>query len=665
MPQVDTIAVLGAGDMGHGIAELCALNGYTVTLRDIEDDIVQDALDKVEWSLGKLSEKGEITDEIAEDAFSRISGTTDLAQAVSDVDLVIEAVPEDLSLKQKVFADVEQHVPDDAVLASNTSTMRITEIGEKLEDPSRLVGMHFFNPVLLMDLVEIIPSDTATDEAVETIEEVSDTIGKTYVTLDKDTPGFVTSRLAGIFVGAAIEAHEQGMASKEEIDAAIKFKAGFPMGPFELADYTGLDIGLHAGDYMAERLGDAYRPPKIQRDLVEAGKLGKKTGEGFYPWEGDKVQVELSPDEADRFEPDNVLALVANEAARLLQEGIASADDIDLAMKNGLAFPKGPLEWADGFGLDNVLETLETLHGETGNALAEPVDAITERVDAGKTGRDAGEGFFTYATAEGETTSFETVEIEIDEDAMVATVTLDRPHRLNAINDQLITDLEAAFTQLDDDEDVRAIVLKGKGDKAFSVGADLQDVGGFTPAKASQVVRDGHRLCMAMDKLGTPLIAAVDGYAFGGGLELTLPCDFRLASTRARFQLPEVTLGLLPGMGGTFRLPKLIGTSYAKEIAMLGERITAERGYEMGLVHRVWETAEFDEKVAEFAANLAGNAPIAMRFIRSLVEEGHNASTSQAMEAEAGAFGVLASTDDVIEGVTSMFQKTEPEFEGR
>ncbi len=665
MPEVDTIAVLGAGDMGHGIAELAAMNGFTVTLRDLDGDIVEDAMGKIEWSLGKLAEKGEITEEAATEAFGRVTGTTDLNEAVGEADLVIEAVPEDLSLKQKIFADVEQHAPDHAVLTSNTSTMRITEIGEKLDDPSRMIGMHFFNPVLLMDLIEIIPSESASDEAIQAVEDVSDALGKTYVTLNRDTPGFVTSRLVGIFIGSAVEAFEEGLASKEEIDAAMKYKAGFPMGPFELADYTGLDVGVHASDYMSERLGDAYSASQIQRDLVEEGNLGKKTGQGFYAWDGDKVQADVSPDMADRFDPTFIMSLLANEAARLVQEDIATPSQIDLAMKNGTAFPKGPLRWADEEGLDNVMDTLEDLHEQTDNPLAEPVDAIRSRVEEGHTGQDAGEGFYTYDTTEEGHGGFETVEVSIDEDAMVGTLTLNRPHRLNAISAELVQDLDAALKQLDNDEDVRCIVLKGKGDKAFCVGADLQDVGGFTPAIASEIVRDGHKMCLTIEKLGTPIIAAVDGYAFGGGLELTLPCDLRIASTRARFQLPEVTLGLLPGMGGTFRLPKLIGTSHAKEIALLGERITAQRAYEMGLVHRVYETHEFDEKVQAFAENLAGNAPIAMRFTRNLIQEGHDASTTQAMEAEAGAFGVLASTDDVIEGVTSMFQKKEPEFEGK
>lgn len=301
MSEVDTVAVLGAGDMGHGIAELAAMNGYTVTLRDIEQDLVDEALDKIEWSLGKLAERDEITDEQADASLERISGTTELPEAVGEADLVIEAVPEDLSLKQKVFADVEQHAPDDAVLASNTSTIRITEIGEKLEDPSRLVGMHFFNPVLLMDLVEVIPSETATDEAVATVEEVSEQIGKTTVTLSRDTPGFVTSRLVGVWTGTAQMALEAGMADKETIDAAMKFGAGFPMGPFELADYTGgIQIRIEGKqDHLEDDRPMAYDTEvcPLLHQLYKKERDGRKTSAGYYEYdERDEPRISAIPD---------------------------------------------------------------------------------------------------------------------------------------------------------------------------------------------------------------------------------------------------------------------------------------------------------------------------------------------------------------------------------
>lgn len=231
MTDVDTVAVLGAGDMGHGIAELAALHGYQVRLRDVDDSVVDEGLDQIAWSLDKLADEGRIDEATADQALDRLTGTTSLEDALAEVDLVVEAVPEELSLKQEVFAEAEELAPGDAVFATNTSALRPTEIGADLTDPSRVVGMHFFNPVLLMDLVEVIPAEHATPAAVETVEDVAERLGKTTVTLRKDTPGFVTSRLVGAFVRTAIRAWEADLASKEQIDAPSSTRPASPWGP--------------------------------------------------------------------------------------------------------------------------------------------------------------------------------------------------------------------------------------------------------------------------------------------------------------------------------------------------------------------------------------------------------------------------------------------------
>jgi len=396
MVKVDEIAVVGAGDMGHGIAELAALHGFQVSLRDIDEDIVEQALDEIAWSLDKLAGQGEIERSHAEDALDRVTGTVDLDEALADADLVIEAVPEDLVLKRSVFADVEAAAPVDAVLATNTSTIRPTEIGAKFDDPPRLVAMHFFNPVLLMDLVEIAPSETATDDALATVERVAERMDKTPITLERDAPGFVTSRLISVWIGSAVWAMEAGAGSKEQIDAAMKSEEGFPMGPFELADYTGLDVGVQASEYISQRLGEEYAPRASMVELVEEGHLGKKTGEGFYEWEDDEIRTRLSPETAEDFDTRFIMALTTNEAARLIDESVADSEAIDAACRLGLAFPQGPLAWADEQGLDRVHAVLEQLYADTENPLAEPADGLQARVDEGKLGERTGEGFHEH-----------------------------------------------------------------------------------------------------------------------------------------------------------------------------------------------------------------------------------------------------------------------------
>ena len=669
MPEVRTIAVLGAGDMGHGVAELAAIKGFEVRLRDLSEDVLSKAMAKVRASLDKLVQKQQLTKDAADAAFARIRATTSLAQAVADADLVVEAVPERLDVKRKVFAEVEQHARPEAVLASNTSAIRIREIAEPLRDKRRLVGMHFFNPVLLMDLVEVIPGPDSSPEAVRVVQDVSKRLGKTVVTLRKDTPGFVTSRLIGVWVGAGVLAHEAKLAEKEAIDAAMKFKAGFPMGPFELADYTGLDIGMHAADHIAERLGDAYRAGPSLRALVEKGMLGKKTGRGFYEWDGGRMRATLNAEMGKGFDPAFVMAVVANEAAKLVEEGVASAQEIDLAMRHGTAFPKGPLEWADEVGLDVVMKRLLTLEERTGHALARPYERLIALVEEGHLGKSTGRGFHareaSAAPAGASSPAYETLLLDVDAEARVGTITLHRPHRLHAINATLIKELRAALHRMDEDERVRCIVLTGAGDKAFCAGADLTEVGDMTPANVAEIARQGHRMCLDMEKLGKPVVAAVNGLALGGGLELTLPADFRVAARRARFGLPEVTLGLLPAMGGTQRLPKLVGLAHAKEIALLGDRFDADAAYRFGLVCRVFENETFEKDVKAFAAEVASRAPLSLKFTKQLLNASPTVDLAHGMEMEAAAFGVLASTEDTLEGVSSMFAKKKPEFKGR
>lgn len=687
MRDVRTLAVLGAGDMGHGVAELAALKGFDVRLRDVDPAALDRAREAIRASLDKLASRNRVTKDAADEAFRRVRFTTELQAAVGEADLVLEAVPEKADLKRLVFAEVESLAPPHAVLATNTSAIRIKEIACDLKDPSRLVGMHFFNPVMVMDLVEVIPSARTSPDALAAVQEVARRLGRTTVTLRKDTPGFVTSRLVSAWVGAATLCADHKLAPREAIDAALRHRTGFPMGPFELADYTGLDVGLHASEYLANRLGPSYQPSLTLRALVEKGDLGKKRGRGFYEWKDGRLATPIPPALASEFDPTPVMAVVVNEAAKLLEQGVASAREIDLAMRQGCAFPQGPFEWADATGLDVVLKALYTLEERTGSTLATPYELLVEMVEEGRLGRKTGRGFVEGAPAPAPATTspaapaspaatapapspgapaaYETVLVSVDRAARVGTVALNRPHRLHALNAQLFRDLRAALRQMDEDDDVRVVLLTATGDKAFCAGADLSDAAGATPARMTRLAREGHMLCLEMEKMGKPVVAAINGHALGGGFELALPADFRVAARRAAFALPEVTLGLLPAMGGTQRLPKLVGLARAKEIALLGNRFDAQQALAWGVVHRVFENETFEQESRAFAADLATRAPLSLRLAKQLLNAAPSLDITAGMEAEATAFGVLASTEDMREGVASMFARKAPAFTGK
>ena len=282
------VAVLGAGTMGHGIAQVSAMAGHDVTIRDIEAEFVDDGIDAIEENLRGGVEHEKVTEAEMAEALERIAGTTDLAEAVSDADLVVEAVPEDMDLKKETFEEVEASAPGDAVIASNTSSMSVTEIVSALDDPSRGIGLHFFNPVHIMQLVEVVVGEQTGEETVAFAADFVDDVGKTAVEV-QDAPGFASSRL-GVALGVeAVRMVQEGVASPRDIDAAMELGYNHPMGPIELGDVVGLDVRLDILEHLREELGERFRPPQILRKKVRAGKLGKKTGEGFYVWEDGEI----------------------------------------------------------------------------------------------------------------------------------------------------------------------------------------------------------------------------------------------------------------------------------------------------------------------------------------------------------------------------------------
>ena len=274
--------------MGHGIAQVVAMAGHDVTLRDIEMEFVEDGIDSIEANLQGGVERDKVTEAEKAATLDHVSGTTDLEEAVGDADLVVEAVPEEMDIKQRTFSDVEALVDDDAVIASNTSSLSLTEIASALDDPSRAIGLHFFNPVHIMKLVEVVVPERADDETVEFATEFVEDVDKVAVEV-RDSPGFASSRL-GVALGVeAVRMLQEGVASPRDIDAAMELGYNHPMGPIELGDVVGLDVRLDILEHLREELGERFRPPQILRQKVRAGKLGKKTGEGFYVWEDGEI----------------------------------------------------------------------------------------------------------------------------------------------------------------------------------------------------------------------------------------------------------------------------------------------------------------------------------------------------------------------------------------
>lgn len=282
------VAVLGAGTMGQGIAQVSAQAGHDVVVRDIEPEYVEDGLDAIESTLQGGVDREKVTPAEKEAALDRLSGTTDLTTAVAGADLVIEAVPEDLDLKRETFESVAAATGSETIIASNTSALSLTEIASVLERPERAIGLHFFNPVHLMDLVEVVVPEQTSEPTLESARSFVDGIAKTPITV-RDSAGFASSRL-GVTLGVeAVRMIESGVASPRDVDQAMTLGYNHPMGPIELTDVVGLDVRLDILEHLREELGERFRPPQLLRQKVRAGKLGRKTGEGFYVWEDDSI----------------------------------------------------------------------------------------------------------------------------------------------------------------------------------------------------------------------------------------------------------------------------------------------------------------------------------------------------------------------------------------
>ena len=282
------VTVIGAGTMGHGIAQVTAAAGNSVSLHDVDSEQLSSAMEAIRSNLAGAVERDLITETERVETIDRINPEPDLEVSLADPDLVIEAVPEDLSLKRTVFTDVESEVDTETVIATNTSSLSVTEIANTLDIPDRAIGLHFFNPVHIMELVEVVLAEQTGSETRRKAASFVDNIGKTPIEIT-DFPGFASSRL-GVTLGVeAIRMLEQGVADPEAIDTAMALGYNHPMGPLELTDHVGLDVRLDVLEYLASELGQRFRPPQLLKRKVAAGKLGKKTGEGFYIWENGSI----------------------------------------------------------------------------------------------------------------------------------------------------------------------------------------------------------------------------------------------------------------------------------------------------------------------------------------------------------------------------------------
>jgi enoyl-CoA hydratase/3-hydroxyacyl-CoA dehydrogenase len=368
LPQINKITVLGSGIMGHGIAQISAMNGYDVVLRDIEEKFLDNAMSKIRWSLDKMVEKNKINKQESDKIHGRIKPIVDLKDALKDTDLLIEAVPEDLKLKKKVYTEVDQFAQEKTIYSSNTSTLPISEISQLTNRPARFIGLHFFNPPQLMKLVEVIPGVSTDKTIVDLGINFVKSLSKVPIVCNKDVPGFIVNRIFIPLVHEAAYSLEKDGKSMTQIDSAVKFKLFLPMGIFELADYTGLDVIHKATIEMYSRDKKVVNPhPKIEQ-LFSSGKLGKKSGEGFYSYGDENYErVQLSEEEATQYDPIRILSVAINNASWLFSNGVCTKEDLELALKLGMGLKKELFEIGKENGFEKIVSTLSELQEKNGS----------------------------------------------------------------------------------------------------------------------------------------------------------------------------------------------------------------------------------------------------------------------------------------------------------
>ncbi len=567
--EVQNFAVIGAGNMGSGIAQKIATEGFPVLLVDLDDDKVENGLQTIRTLLEQGVERKIFRPQQAEAILGRIEGTSDW-QRLADVDMVIEAVFEDLDVKRLVFQRLSDVTRADCILATNTSSFFVREVAEVTPNPERVLGLHYFFHPAKNRLVEVIAHDGTDPAAYAAAWAAQEALGKTPID-SADAPGFVVNRYFVPWLNEAVRLLEEGVADIATIDWAAKKAFDIGMGPFELMNVTGVPIAMHAATTLGHQLHPFYLPAARLQEQVNVHQVN-------WDLSGDADQSKY-----DQI-ADRLLGVVFYIAAQLVDEGVSTVEDSDIGARVGLRWSQGPFQLINQVGAARA------------RLLAE---AITTRweLPLPKLLADAGDaGIPIHLVALGDRPPLKSVWIN-------------RPDAMNALNpavtDQLASALDMALAEAE-----HGVVLGGSG-KAFIAGADIKffvdHLRADTFAQIQEFTERGQQLLGRIGAATQPVVARVQGLALGGGAETALACDWIVASPKASLGFPETGIGIYPGLGGTQRLPRRIGLPLAKYLVYSGQILGARQAQQIGLVDEVVPFGDLDAACATAAQR--GKAP--------------------------------------------------------
>lgn len=616
--------------MGSGIAQSCAQAGFTVRVRDVDAPAIARGRSLIEKTLDGAIERGKSTPAQRDEVMGRISFTTDLAAAVQGATLVIEAVFEEELVKHALFAEVAPLVDASTIVVTNTSSFSVTALGRGFPDPGRFAGLHFFFPAAINRLVEVVGGESTEPVVRAALVEFAETLGKLPIET-ADRAGFCVNRYFVPFLNEAVRIAEEGEASLATIEEVGRELFGAALGPFELMNITGIPIAFHAQTTLHQAFGPAYAPARRLEEQFHAGT----------PWAWRETTVEPEKKAAVR---ERLLGLTIGIATRLVEEKVATAEATDRGAVVGLRRRWGPFAQLNEIGL------AEGLH-------------ITEEYARRWHGQFPVSREFHERSVHGEK-KWPVAYVRVERRGPVAWVLLDRPEVLNALSSELLEQLGDTFHSLESDRSIRAVVLAGSS-SVFAAGADIAEMEKKTLAEGIEFGFFGQRVAERIERFPAPVIALVEGYALGGGLEIALAADMIVAVSGARLGLPEVTVGIHPGMGGATRLTRLIGRAQTKLLTYTGVPVTAEEAHRLGFVVTVVPAATARAEAQALAETIASRAPLGVRWVKQVIDRGMDAPLATALYLEGESAGHTFGTSDRNEGMRAFLERRKPSFEGK
>ncbi len=624
--EIKKVGVIGCGLMGAGIAQVAAQAGYETIVRELNDEFLQKGLGRISAFLNKGVEKKKLTQAKRDATWACIRGTTELAD-LAGCDLVIEVIFENMQAKQELFQELDGICHEDTILASNTSSLSITEMAATTTRPDKVAGLHYFYPSVINQLLEIVAAEQTSPEVIEALLNFARATGKVPIVV-RDAPGFAVNRFFVPWLNEAARMLDEGLANIPTIDKAACETFRIGMGPFALMNATGIPIAYHSTSSLAEALGEFHTPAAALAAQFEAGQEWNLEGEID---EAAKAAV-----------GERLLGTVFGVAAQLVDEGVATAEDTDRGALVGLRWARGPFAMMNKLGLDRALALVEQLAAHHASF------AVPQ--------------LLRQQAATGQPWTLRDVKLEVRDG--IATVTMNRPEAMNALNDKVLRELKAAIAQVRDDPAVRAVIITGEG-PAFVAGADIRTMLDAGLDEIRRFTLFGQGVLNDIERLEKPVIAAINGFALGGGLELALACDIRLASTEARMGFPEVGLGIFPGLGGTQRTPRLIGKGRACELIFTGDHVGAEEAARMGLVNRVLPPQQLMIEARRLAKRIARQGPFAVGKAKMAINQALQTGLDDGLAFELEGVLTTFETEDQKEGMTAFLERRKPKFKGQ